>query len=109
MYTVNTSTSKVKFNASMQKLKQWLKENRNLIGLLNKKLKGYYNYYGVIGNSKMLKKMDRIIKKLLFKWMNRRSQRRSFNWEQFNHKINNHYPIQNIFIESSWKQMKLTI
>ena len=111
---INTSTSKVKFNASMQKLKQWLKENRNLrlrklIGLLNKKLKGYYNYYGVIGNSKMLKKMDRIIKKLLFKWMNRRSQRRSFNWDQFNHKINNHYPIQKIFIESSWKQTELTI
>jgi len=98
-------TSKKKFKASVQKIKQWIKENRHkrirkLIELLNMKLKGYYNYYGLVGNSKMLYKMDLVVKRLLYKWMNRRSQRRSFNWVDFNNKLKRNYPIQKPFIES---------
>ena len=90
------------------------KENRNnrlrkLIDLLNIKLKGYYNYYGVIGNYKMLEKMNLIVKRLLYKWMNRRSQRRSFNWKEFSKKLKERYPIQRPFTESLDKQMVMNI
>lgn len=89
---IRYTTSKKKFNASVQKLKQWIKENRNkrirrIIDLFNIKLKGYYNYYGVAGNYRMLEKMDMIAKRLLYKWLNRRSQRRSFNWKEFSENI----------------------
>lgn len=106
------TTSKKKFKASIYKIKQWIKANRNvrlrkLIDLLNIKLKGYYNYYGMAGNSVMLIKMDTVVKKLLYKWMNRRSQRRSFNWIEFIKKLKKNYPIQKPFIESLNEQMKI--
>lgn len=111
---ITHTTSKKKFNASVQKIKQWLKENRNirlrkLTDQLNIKLKGYYNYYGVVGNSKMLRKMDSVVKRLLYKWMNRRSQRRSFNWKQFSNMLSNHYPLQKPFIEGVKEQMAMNV
>lgn len=111
---ISHTTSKKKFNASTKKIKQWIKENRNcrlrkLIDLLNIKLRGYYNYYGIIGNYKMLEKMDSLVKRLLYKWLNRRSQRRSFNWEDFNKKLKQRLPIQKPFIESLNKQMVFDI
>ena len=111
---ITHTTSKKKFNASAKKMKQWLRENRScrirkLIDLLNIKLKGYYNYYGIVGNYKMLEKMDLVIKRLLYKWLNRRSQRRSFNWIEFKKKLRERYPVQRPFIESLNEQMVLTI
>lgn len=38
---------------------------RKLIDSLNVKLRGYYNYYGLVGNYQMLEKMDLIVKRLL--------------------------------------------
>lgn len=111
---ITHTTSKKKFNASVQKMKQWIKENRNcrlrkLIDQLNIKLKGYYNYYGIVGNYKMLGKMDLLVRRLLYKWMNRRSQRRSFNWKEFSDKLKRVYPIQRPFIESLNKQLVLSV
>ncbi len=47
------------------------------------KLRGHLNYYGVSGNMRMLKTFAHKVKRLFFKWVNRRSQRRSFNWSQY--------------------------
>lgn len=81
-------TSRKRLRASIKVMKDWVIENRvlrlkNLFKQLNRKLKGYYNYYGLFGNSKSLIEFYRLIKRILFKWLNRRSQRRSFTWEQF--------------------------
>lgn len=109
---ISTTTSKKKFKSSVQKIKQWIKSNRNqrirkIIDLLNKKLKGYYNYYGVIGNRMMLERIEKIILRLLYKWLNRRSQRRSFNWKEFTRKIREFYPLQKIFIERIPKEEQM--
>jgi len=52
--------------------------------LLNVKLRGYYNYYGVIGNFASLQKFFFLAMRILYKWLNRRSQRRSFCYTKFN-------------------------
>ncbi len=57
----------------------------------------------------MLEEMNLIVKRLLYKWMNRRSQRRSFNWKDFKKKVIDMYPIQEPFIESKNEQMELLI
>ncbi|HKR59759.1 MAG TPA: hypothetical protein VJS64_08480 [Pyrinomonadaceae bacterium] len=67
---------------------QWCKQNRNvrldvLFPQLNRKLRGYYNYYGVKGNADGLKEFYVTAMEILKKWLNRRSQRRSFNWQYF--------------------------
>ena len=55
-----------------------------LFPLLRLKLRGYYNYYGVKGNTGGLGEFFHHAMSILWKWLNRRSQRRSFNWQGFN-------------------------
>jgi RNA-directed DNA polymerase len=85
---VKRRTNKEKFRASLRALKEWLRGVRcgrleDLLAVLRKKLQGYWNYYGVIGNSMMTGRYQREAMRLLYKWLNRRSQRRSMTWRQF--------------------------
>jgi len=81
-------TSRKKLRASLKHFTAWCRENRNLrlrgmFRQLNAKLRGYYNYYGVIGNHASLNQFFKQAMRILYKWLNRRSQRRSYNWETF--------------------------
>jgi len=85
---VRRTTNPKKFRSALRGLKDWLKKNRSLrlrdlLATLRRKLRGHWNYYGVIGNSKRLWVMAHHVKRLVFKWLNRRSQRRSFTWASF--------------------------
>ena len=53
-------------------------------------LQGYYNYYGFAGNYATLNKFAYAVRRMWFKWLNRRSQRKSFNWEEFQKVLNRH-------------------
>ena len=46
-------------------------------------LQGHLGYYAVSGNSRSLRSYVNCVSRLLFKWLNRRSQKRSTNWERF--------------------------
>ena len=59
------------------------KGNSFQLAALRRKLQGYWNYFGVIGNSVMLARYHQAVYWLLFKWLNRRSQRQSFTWETY--------------------------
>lgn len=54
-----------------------------IVAYLNRSLQGYYNYYCITDNIPTVDNFQDKIRSLLFKWMNRRSQRKSFNWEKF--------------------------
>jgi group II intron reverse transcriptase/maturase len=56
---------------------------RKLHRYLGQVLKGYYNYYGFTGNMTTLKKFAYRVERMWYKWINRRSQRESFNWQEF--------------------------
>ena len=56
---------------------------RDLIRKLNSKLRGYYRYYGVIGNAKSLWEFDMHVVQMLHKWLSRRSQRAKLSWKRF--------------------------
>jgi len=45
-------------------------------------LRGHIQYYGVSGNSRSLQNYVYVAKRLLFKWLKRRSQRHSLTWER---------------------------
>ena len=67
---------------------EWIKTNRNqkiskLLTTLRAKYRGYWNYYGVIGNYDSLQTFYYRTTRILFKWLNRRSQRLSYNWAGF--------------------------
>jgi RNA-directed DNA polymerase len=85
---VRRRTTAKKFRASLQAMKEWLIQARSLpvaaiIATLRRKLQGYWNYYGVIGNSARLTRYGHEVKGLVFKWLNRRSQRKSYTWPAF--------------------------
>jgi len=89
---VKRRTNKEKFRASLRAMKEWLRKVRcgkltDLLAVLRRKLRGYWNYYGVIGNSSMTGKYQREVQRLLYKWLNRRSQRRSLTWKQFGRRL----------------------
>lgn len=55
-------------------------------------LRGYIQYFGVSGNSRSVRTYVFHVERLLFKWINRRSQRRSFNWPQYHDWIRSWFP-----------------
>ena len=89
-FKVGRKTSSKKFRQKMKEMNLWLKGIRNRVALtvwwqlLTQKLIGHYQYYGVSGNIRGLKRFYYYSVRLAFKWVNRRSQKRSYNWEQFN-------------------------
>jgi group II intron reverse transcriptase/maturase len=88
-FRMKRKTSQKKYQAKLVEMNQWLKRNRNLrlkdlIGVLNSKLRGHYQYYGMTDNSVSMSNFLQETRKLLFKWLNRRSQRKSYTWEGFN-------------------------
>ena len=85
---ITRRTARKRLRKSLANFKEWCRENRNkrlrrLFPELNSKLRGYYNYYGLIGNFESLKEFYELAMKTLYKWLNRRSQRKSFEWVEF--------------------------
>ncbi len=81
-------TSRQKFRRAMANFTEWCRTHRSLplkklFRALNAKLRGSYNSYGLIGNSDSLNAFFTHAMSRLWKWLNRRSQRRSYTWERF--------------------------
>jgi hypothetical protein len=56
---------------------------RELFRELNQKLGSYYRYFGIYGNRPSLRQFHYQAMRILFKWLNRRSQPRSYTWPGF--------------------------
>jgi len=85
---VKQKTSKKKYKASMVRCKEWIKRNRTVpikdfMKILNQKIQGHINYYGITGNWRSVGNFVDECRSLLFKWLNRRSQKKSFDWNKF--------------------------
>jgi group II intron reverse transcriptase/maturase len=83
---VRLRTSPKRLQKSLAAFTTWVKERRNkrlrtLFLELNPKLRGYYNYFGVIGNWRGLRQFHDEVVRTLYQRLNRRSQMRSFNWK----------------------------
>ena len=88
-YKVSRRTEKKRFTRSLNKIKEYIRNNRNIVKLkilwesITRKLRGHYNYYGVSENFRSIQEFYHKVEKLLMKWLNRRSQKKSYTWEQF--------------------------
>jgi group II intron reverse transcriptase/maturase len=75
--------------AKLRNVGEWGRKVRNKFRLMQiwkafcSKLAGHIQYFGVSFNSKAVSTFVVQAVKILFKCLNRRSQRKSFNWEQF--------------------------
>jgi len=97
-FRVRVKTDRKKLISKLKKLNIWLRQHRHepleeISKRINQSLRGHYQYYGVTDNTKSLERFRDMVKELLFKWLNRRSQRRSYNWEEFNARIMAIFPL----------------
>lgn len=85
---VRLRTSPKRFRRALREFKEWIMASRNIrinkiFKTFNRKLQGHYNYFGVTGNWISVKAYYTKCRRILYKWLNRRSQRRSFNYRGF--------------------------
>jgi group II intron reverse transcriptase/maturase len=82
-------TSKKRLRRAVVEINHWLRQERNARKLpdlwqaVSRKMRGHFNYFGVTDNSPALYRFARAVQRLVLKWLNRRSQRRSVTWESF--------------------------
>lgn len=97
-FRCKVKTSSKKFRSKVKAMKEWIKSNRtlpvgDLIKKLNQKLRGHHQYYGVTDNLKRIKSFTNIAKWTMFKWLNRRSQKRSYTIQTFFNGLLRTFPI----------------
>ena len=87
-FRCRVKTSKKKLRSKIKAMKEWIKVHREMpleqiFKTVNAKLRGHYQYYGVTDNTMEVKNFLMQTKWLQFKWLNRRSQRRSYTKDTF--------------------------
>lgn len=98
-FRCKVKTSGKKYRNKLKAMNNWIKQNRNLpiqlmISKLNMKLRGHYQYYGVTDNTRKIKDFYDKTMKMLYKWLNKRSQRRSYTWESYRYGLLKTLPLQ---------------
>jgi group II intron reverse transcriptase/maturase len=88
-FMVGRKTSSKKFRLKCKEMNLWLKgthktgELKKWWPVLQAKLRGHYQYYGISGNMREMYKYYSLTVEMTLKWLNKRSQCKSFNWEGF--------------------------
>jgi group II intron reverse transcriptase/maturase len=81
-------TARKKYRASLARMYEWMRANcrkakGKFFAELNAKLRGYYNHYGIRGNYESIGDYYYQVTRMLHRLLNRRSQKRSYNWQGF--------------------------
>jgi len=109
---VTCRTSRKRLRTALARVTEWLKAQRHqpvrqLVEALNARLRGHYNYYGVIGNHASLCSYFYQAARLLKKWLGRRSQKSRMTWERYSALLKR-FPLEEPRIaESRHRQMVL--
>lgn len=103
-------TSTRKQHELMSTFYHWIKLNRHrrigeLLPELKRKLVGFANYFGLPDNSRSLTRLYKHVAQSLYKWLNRRSQRHSYNWTGLK-EVMNHFGIRPLRV---WKRTHVVV
>ena len=90
-------TRHVRLRRAMRSVAEWCRRNRHLSvkaqhAALTRRLVGHFNYFGVNGNYGSLACLVKETRRVWFKWLCRRSQRRRLDWERFGYLLER-YPL----------------
>jgi len=96
-WIVKRKTSGKKLRLTITAIWDWCKHNRHISvkeqqQMLNSKLIGHYQYYGIRGNYKLLEVYYEAVEKAWKRWLGRRSRTGYINYEDFR-KFLVHYPL----------------
>lgn len=88
-FKVKRLTSRKKVRTKLKELKKWLQTSRSqlkagaILRGAKARLQGHLNYYAITDNYIPCQHYQEQMERLLYKWLNRRSQRSSYSWERF--------------------------
>lgn len=89
-FKVKRRTNRKKFANSLWEFSRWARKSRTVLRkgeMLRQakiRLSGHLNYYAITDNSRMCVTYCYYATRILFKWLNRKSQRRSYTWAGYN-------------------------
>ena len=92
-FKVKRKTSRKKLRQSLARFTDWIRRYRNLLRtgellrLAKARVTGHLNYYAITDNSDECHRYMHLTTRALFKWLNRRSQRKSYTWAGFYHAL----------------------
>ena len=88
-FKVKRRTSRKKFAQSLREFTMWARKSRTVLrkGEMLRRAKirvtGHLNYYAVTDNYHMCATYRHYVTRILFKWLNRKSQRRTYTWRGY--------------------------
>ncbi|MDR3170081.1 MAG: hypothetical protein LBU17_00470 [Treponema sp.] len=83
-WMVGRKTDGKRLSRALKAITQWCRENRHTPKKeQHEKLRGHYAYYGISLNYDSIAQLYHQVKRIWFKWLNRRSRQKELNWEQF--------------------------
>lgn len=88
-FKVKRRTSRKKFGLSLGRFTDWARSSRNklskgqMLGRAVIRVRGHLNYYAITDNSGKCRSYVYHARRILFKWINRKSQRPSYTWQGF--------------------------
>jgi group II intron reverse transcriptase/maturase len=89
-FKVKRRTSRKKLTQAIKKFGDWCQSSRNklskgaMLRSARTRIRGHLNYYAITDNSKSCVRFIYYAERALYKWINRKSQRKAYNWKQFN-------------------------
>jgi len=110
-FLVGRKTERKRFGKKLKLLAEKLREMRTkggkaMVEYVVLHLRGHMQYYGVSGNTYSLQDYFYQALKILYKWLNLRSQRKSVTWEVFNSRIKKVMPcpriVHNLYLRNLW-------
>lgn len=87
-------TRKAKLRDAIARIAEWCRRHRHdpvkqQHAALSRRLNGHFNYYGVNGNMAGIRRMRFVAIRCWWKWLNRRSQKKSKTWAQMKAMLQN--------------------
>jgi hypothetical protein len=96
-WVVKQKTASGRFRRALERITEWCRQHRHqAVGeqrkTLAQKLRGHFGYFGITGNSKAIARFRELVIGIWRKWLGRRSQRASVNWDHM-HALLKRYPL----------------
>jgi len=92
-FKVKRRTDRKKMGQSLRRFADWAQRTRNrsrkgeMLRRAKARVIGHLNYYAISDNADQCDRFVYYATRLLFKWLNRKSQRRAYTWEGYNHAL----------------------
>ena len=103
-YIINSFFKSV--NQKIRDMRTW--KLKQIFEKVNQILVGHYHYYGVTDNGRSLYRFLNKVDRILFYWLNRRSNKKSYTWEQYR-MMKQYYPLAEpkIYVDvyEDWRKM----